>query len=71
MKMKIKEFIKENKKILYKVGIALIISIVVAIALEISIFRNLSKSMAIDRTFIVTCALFFVAIHFIIPLKKL
>lgn len=70
MKMKIKEFIKENKKILYKVGIALIISIVVAIALEISIFRNLSKSMAIDRTFIVTCALFFVAIHFIIPLKK-
>ena len=35
MKMKIKEFIKENKKILYKVGIALIISIVVAIALEI------------------------------------
>ena len=62
---------KNNKKILYKLGIALVLSIVIAVALEIAIFRNMYVSMAIDRTFIVTCVLFFVSMHFIIPLKDM
>ena len=45
--------------------------IVISIGLEIAIFRNMYQNMAVDRVFIVSCALFFVAIHFIIPLKEL
>lgn len=71
MKENIANVLTENKKMLYKLGIAVILSIVISVGLEIGIFRNIYQSMAVDRTFIIFSILMFVAIHFIIPLKKL
>lgn len=70
-KEKLTTFIKDNKKIIYKLIVALLVCIMVAVALEIVFFRIKYVNMAIDRTFIVSCALFFVSMHFIIPLKQM
>ena len=64
-------FFKDNKKIIHKLELYFAICLIVAIAIEIGFFRTTYSSMAIDRTFIVTSALFFVSMHFIIPLKTM
>ena len=71
MNRKIKKIMTENKKLIFKLGIAFILCIAVSIALEIAIFKNMYQNMTFDRCLIISCVLYFISIHFIIPLKKL
>ena len=70
-KEKVFNFLENNKKIISKLIASLAICIILSVILEITIFSKMYVSMAVDRAFIVTCALFFISMHFIIPLKKL
>ncbi len=70
-KTKISKLLKDNKKIVNKLILALFVCIIIAVVLEMAYFRTRYNAMAVDRTFIVTGALFFVSMHFIIPLKQM
>ena len=67
MNRKIKKIMTENKKLIFKLGIAFILCIVVSVTLEIAIFKNMYQNMTFDRCLIISSVLYFISIHFIIP----
>ena len=63
---------KKNKKIIDRLLIGLAITIIVAVALELAIFKNIySQKTAIDRVFILTLIVYFIDLHFFIDVKQI
>ena len=67
-----KELLKKNKRLIYQLLIGLAISIMIAVALELAIFKNLyHQTTAIDRTLIVTAIIYFIGLHVILDIKSM